>query len=285
MRNYEFGLTETTAWCPGCGNPSIRAALKAALEELDMSLDDVIISAGIGQAGKMPQYIDVNAFAGLHGRSLPVGIGIKLSNHKVKVITEGGDGDGYGEGGNHLLHAIRRNIDLTQVVHNNQVYGLTKGQASPTTQADQAQTFAKGGSKNNMMYPLALALTLGAGFVARGFSGDQKQLTEILKAAIQYEGYALVDILQPCIVWNKVNTFQWYKERVRPLDDSHDSTDLSQAFEKAMIWGDEIHTGILYNVEKPTYATKFGFLGEDDEAMIDRKLNPLDAKVLMDRMK
>ncbi len=285
MNNYEFGITKETAWCPGCGNPSIRAALKKALDELDINQDDVILSAGIGQAGKMPQYLDVHAFAGLHGRSLPVGIGIKLSNHKAKVITEGGDGDGYGEGGNHLLHAIRRNIDLTQIVHNNQVYGLTKGQVSPTTAAGQIQTFAKGGSKSNMMYPLALALTLGAGFVARGFSGDQEQLKEIFKAAIIYEGYALVDVLQPCIVWNKVNTFAWYKERVRPLDETHDVTDLSQAYEKAMIWGNEIPTGILYNVEKSPYRTKFGFLEDDNEPMIDRKLNPKNAQVLVDRLK
>lgn len=284
MSNYEFGLTKDTAWCPGCGNHSIRMTLKKALDELDIDQDDVIISAGIGQAAKMPQYLDVNAFAGLHGRSLPVGIGIKLSNHHVKVITEGGDGDGYGEGGNHLIHAIKRNIDITQLVHNNQVYGLTKGQASPTTQPNQAQTFSESGNKNYMLYPLALALTLGAGFVARGFSGDQEQLKKIIKEAINFKGYAIVDILQPCVVWNKVNTFQWYKERVKPLGEDYDPTDFKAAYEKAMTWGDEIPTGILYKVEKEIYEDKFKAL-KGKEPLIDRKLDPMDAQVLMDKLR
>lgn len=284
MSKYEFGITKETAWCPGCGNPGIRQALKLALDELDIDVNDVVISAGIGQAGKMPQYIDVNAFAGLHGRSIPVGIGIKMANHHLKVITEGGDGDGYGEGGNHLIHAIRRNADITQLVHNNQVYGLTKGQASPTTQMGQIQTFSASGSKNNMIYPLAMALTLGAGFVARGFSGDQEQLKEILKAAIQYEGYALVDILQPCIVWNKVNTFKWYKDRVKPLSEDHDPTNWAEAYTKASTWGDEIPTGILYNVPGDSYTTKFKSL-VDKKPLVDRELNPMDAKLLMDRMR
>lgn len=284
MKDYKFGITNITAWCPGCGNPSIRAALKAALDELDIDQDDIILSAGIGQAGKMPQYLDVNSFDGLHGRALPVAIGIKLANHKAIVLAEGGDGDGYGEGGNHFIHAIRRNINVTQIVHDNQVYGLTKGQVSPTTAAGQSQTFAKAGNKNNPLQPLALALTLGAGFVARAFSGDQKQLTEIIKEAINFKGYALIDILQPCIVWNKVNTFQWYKDRVKPVDENYDPTDFKAAYEKATMWGDEIPTGILYKVERETYEDKFGFLG-DNKPLIDRELDPLKAKVLMDRLK
>lgn len=284
MKNYEFKITDETQWCPGCGNPSIRLALKNALEELNLGMDDVIMSAGIGQAGKMPQYIDLHAFAGLHGRSLPVATAIKLSNHQAVVIAEGGDGDAYGEGGNHMIHAIRRNTDITQIVHNNQVYGLTKGQVSPTTTHGQVQTFAQDGSRNKMMKPLAFALTLGAGFVARGFSGDVKQLTEIFKEAIQFKGYALVDVLQPCITWNKVNTFQWYKERVKPLDESHDSTDFNQAMEKALMWGDEIPTGVIYKVETPTYEEQFGFI-TNNEPMIDRKLDPMNAKKIMDRMR
>lgn len=284
MKNYEFQLTKTTAWCPGCGNFGIREALKKALDELDIDQNDVVISAGIGQAGKMPQYIDVSSFAGLHGRSLPVGIGIKMANHELKVITEGGDGDGYGEGGNHLIHAIRRNIDLTQIVHDNQVYGLTKGQASPTTETSQVQTYSSGGAKNKRLYPLALALTLGAGFVARGFSGDQEQLKEIIKAAINFKGYAIVDIMQPCVVWNKVNTFAWYKERAKPLGEDYDPTDFYAAYEKAMTWGDEIPTGILYNVESETYEEKFGFL-IGNKPLVDRVLDPTEAQVLMDKLK
>ena len=284
MKNYEFKITDETAWCPGCGNPGIRAALKAALDELDLDLDDVIMSAGIGQAGKMPQYIDLHAFAGLHGRALPVAIGIKLSNHKVKVIVEGGDGDGYGEGGNHFIHAIRRNINVTQLVHDNQVYGLTKGQVSPTTMPGQIQTFAPEGNRFYNMNPLATALSLGATFVARGFSGNQQQLKEIIKSAILHEGYALVDILQPCAVWNKTNTFKWYNDRVKPLDDSYDPTDFNKAMETSNIWGDEIPTGIIYQDRKETYEEKFSFLG-DREPMIDRELDPKNVLKVMERMK
>lgn len=284
MKNYEFKITDETQWCPGCGNPSIRGALKAALDELDIDIDDVIMSAGIGQAGKMPQYIDLHAFAGLHGRALPVAIGIKLSNHKVHVIAEGGDGDGYGEGGNHLIHAIRRNINVTQIVHDNQVYGLTKGQVSPTTMQGQIQTFAPQGNKFYNLNPLELALSLGATFVARGFSGDHDQLKEIIKAAILHKGYAIVDILQPCAVWNKTNTFAWYKERVKPVDPSHDVTNYLEAYKLAATFGDQIPTGILYQVEKETYEDKFTFLREN-APMIDRELNPLNIKKVMDRLR
>ena len=207
----DYKLSAETAWCPGCGNPAIRSALKMALDELQIPPDEIVMVSGIGQAAKMPQYIDLNSFTGLHGRSLPAAIGIKMANHKLHIIAESGDGDNYGEGGNHLMHAIRRNINLAHFVHDNQVYGLTKGQASPTTITGQVQTYSSEGVRNTELKPLALALTLGAGFVARGFSGDIKQLKEIMKAAILYDGYALVDILQPCIVWNKVNTFAWYK--------------------------------------------------------------------------
>lgn len=280
----EYGITNETAWCPGCGNPSIRKALKMALDELGIPQDKVIMSAGIGQAGKMPQYIDLNAFAGLHGRSLPVAIGIKLANHDMHVIAEGGDGDGYGEGGNHLIHAIRRNINISQFVHNNQIYGLTKGQASTTTAEGQIANFSYEGARSNQMKPLALALTLGAGFVARGFSGDVEQLKEIMKAAIQYDGYAIVDILQPCIVWNKVNTFKWYKDRVRPLDESYDETNWQAAYENSLKWEEEIPTGILYRVPTTSYTKKFGFL-DGHTPLTDRELNPMDAMKLMDRMR
>lgn len=277
-------ITEETAWCPGCGNPAIRQALKNALEELNLRPDVVMMVSGIGQAAKMPQYIDINSFTGLHGRSIPVAIGIKMANHDMPVIAESGDGDNYGEGGNHLMHAIRRNVDLAHFVHDNQVYGLTKGQAAPTTRSGQVQTFSSEGARSAQIKPLALALTLGAGFVARGFSGDIAQLTELMKAAIQYEGYALLDILQPCIVWNKVNTFRWYKERVRPIDDGHDETDWNAAYEMALAWDDEIPTGILYRVETESYTKKFSFLA-GQQPLVDRTPEPKEVKDLMDRFR
>src|SRR5699024_10320684 len=206
MTEHEYKLCQPT-WCPGCGNYPIREALKQALEELNLAPHEVVMSSGIGQGAKMPQYIKMNGFNGRHGRALPPAVGIRLANKKLKVIVESGDGDTYGEGGNHFIHTIRRNVDIAHFVHNNQVYGLTKGQGSPTTAMGQKTTLQFDGVKVEPLNPLALALTMGAGFVARGFSGDIPHLVEVMKEAITYNGYALVDILQPCVVWNKVNTY------------------------------------------------------------------------------
>lgn len=280
MSKHEFKLYEP-AWCPGCGNFGIRTALKQALEELGLKPHEVVISSGIGQAAKMPHYIKVNGFNGLHGRALPPAIGIKMSNKDLKVIVESGDGDSYGEGGNHFIHTIRRNIDIAHFVHDNQIYGLTKGQGSPTTAMGQKTTLQFDGVKVEQLNPLALAMTMGAGFVARGFSGDIPHLVEIMKEAINYKGYALVDILQPCVVWNKVNTFAWYKKRVYHLPEDYDYTNKEEAFKKAMEFGDRILTGIIYKVDKETYDDKFDFI-KNGKPLVDRKLNPMDAEKLLE---
>ncbi len=280
MTKYDYELYEP-AWCPGCGNFMIRTALKQALEELEIEPHEVVISSGIGQAAKMPHYIKVNGFNGLHGRALPPAIGIKMANKDLNVIVESGDGDTYGEGGNHFIHTIRRNIDIAHFVHDNQIYGLTKGQASPTTAEGQKTTLQFDGVKVEPLNPLALALTMGAGFVARGFSGDVPHLVEVMKEAINYKGYALVDILQPCVVWNKVNTYAWYKERAYHLPENYDYTNKEEAFKKAMEFDDKIPIGVLYKVEKDTYEDKFNFVKEGPP-MVDRKLEPLDAEKLME---
>src|SRR5690554_2502393 len=276
---YDYKLYEPS-WCPGCGNYMIRTALKKALEELELEPHEVVLSSGIGQAAKMPHYIKVNGFNGLHGRALPPAIGIKMANKNLKVIVESGDGDTYGEGGNHFIHTIRRNIDIAHFVHDNQVYGLTKGQASPTTAMGQRTTMQFDGVKLEPVKPLALSLTMGAGFVARGFSGDIPQLVELMKEAILYKGYAHLDIFQPCVVWNKVNTFQWYKDRVYKLEDDYDYTDFNAAYNKALEFGDKIPTGILYKVEKETYEDRFQFI-KDGPPLVDAELNPFDAEKLM----
>lgn len=280
MNRCEYKLYKPT-WCPGCGNYSIHTALKQALEELGLAPHEVVLSSGIGQAAKMPQYIDVNGFNGLHGRALPPAIGIRFANKNLKVIVESGDGDTYGEGGNHFIHTIRRNVDIAHFVHNNQVYGLTKGQASPTTAMGQRTTMQFDGVKLEPVNPMALALTAGAGFVARGFSGDIPHLVYLMKEAITYKGYALLDILQPCVVWNRVNTFRWYRERVYKLPEEYDYTDKKIAYEKASEFGDRIPIGILYRVEKEIYEDKFDFI-KDGEPLVDRYLDPMDAQKLMD---
>jgi 2-oxoglutarate ferredoxin oxidoreductase subunit beta len=248
--------TFETAWCPGCGDHTILTCLQRALTELDRNPHEVLLVAGIGQAAKIPQYISTNAFCGLHGRALPAAVAAKIANENLTVVVSSGDGDSYGEGGNHFIHNIRRNVDITHFVHDNQIYGLTKGQASPTSQIGHVTGVQVDGSINIPLNPMLLALAMGAGFVARGFTGDPEQLVALMKEAITFNGYALLDILQPCVSFNKINTYVDYKSRVKPLPADYDSSDFALALTTAQIFGDKIPTGVLYKVEKPTFHTQ-----------------------------
>ncbi|MPW25888.1 2-oxoacid ferredoxin oxidoreductase [Alkalibaculum sp. M08DMB] len=245
MKKFDFDYPIDIAWCPGCGNFSIRDTLIDALQELDINQTDVVFSSGIGQAAKMPQYINASYFNGLHGRALPVAVAIKATNPNLTVIAEGGDGDMYGEGGNHFIHNIRRNSDITHLVHNNMVYGLTKGQASPTSKKDFTTPVQVSGVTNEPFNPLSVALTLGATFVARTFS-DEKELTkEIIKQAINHKGYALVDILHPCVSFNKINNFAWYKNNTYILEENYDNSNLMDSMKVAMDT-EKMALGIIY---------------------------------------
>ena len=248
--------TYETAWCPGCGNFAILDCLKKALEQLGKKPSEVLLAAGIGQAAKTPQYLSANAFCGLHGRSLPAAIAAKIANESLTVIVNTGDGDSYGEGGNHFLHNIRRNVDITHFVHDNQVYGLTKGQASPTSIEGLVTGVQTDGNINEPLNPMLVAIACGAGFVARGFTGRKEQLISLMKQAIEYKGYALVDILQPCISFNKTNTFGWYNERVYELEESYNPQDKIAAMTRAMEFDEKIPLGVLYREEKCTYHQK-----------------------------
>lgn len=251
MKADHFLLGET-AWCPGCGNFPIREALAEALAELNLPNEQILICSGIGQAAKMPHYIKANGFNGLHGRALPPALGARVANKSLKVIVSSGDGDSYGEGGNHFIHNVRRNPNLAHFIHNNQVYGLTKGQASPTSDPGMVTGVQVNGVINPALNPLALALVLGAGFVARCFSGEKEHLKKTMKAAINFKGYALVDILQPCVSFNKHNTYGWYKNRVF-FPEVNDPSDWSAAMDLARQWGDQIPLGIFYKVPRPTF--------------------------------
>ncbi len=264
--------TSETAWCPGCGDHNILFTLRDVLESLGIPPHKVLLVGGIGQAAKTPQYLNTNGFSGLHGRALPPAVAAKMVNPGLTVIVDSGDGDSYGEGGNHFIHNIRRNVDITHFVHDNQIYGLTKGQASPTSAQGHVTHVQTYGSANVPMNPLLTALAMGAGFVARGFSGDKEQLAVLMKAAIAHRGYALVDILQPCVSFNKINTFAWYKSRVYHLDETHDKTSLAAAMEKAMEWGDSIPTGILYQVDKPVWPDHIPHLREG-KPLVERPVN------------
>jgi len=250
----EYGEFET-AWCPGCGNFAIRKAVVKALTTLDLPPDKVVFSTGIGQAAKAPHYIRVNTFNGLHGRSLPAATGIKLANPTLAVFAESGDGCSYGEGGNHFLAAIRRNIDITYLVHDNQIYGLTKGQASPTTPKGQKTKTQPQGVPSNPFNPVAVAVTMGAGFVARAFAGDTDQLADLIVQGARHAGFSLIDILQPCVSFNKVNTYAWYKERCYTLDATHDPTDFGAALARAMEFGDKIPLGVIWQGDRPAFGS------------------------------
>ena len=224
--------------------------IKQALVELGIEPWEVLVVSGIGQAGRLTHQIKCHTFNGLHGRTLPVATAAKLANHSLHVIAIAGDGDCYGEGGNHFLHVIRKNPNISLFVHNNQVYGLTKGQASPTTDKGTRTEIQPHGVFAEPMNPLALAISQDCSLVARGFAGDQDHLKELMKAAITHKGFALLDILQPCVTFNKINTFKWYRDRVYKLEEEYDPTNRIKAFQKSLEWGNKIPNGIFYKNER-----------------------------------
>lgn len=242
------------AWCPGCGNFGILNAVRRALVQLGLEPHQVLMVSGIGQAGKLPHYARGNVLNTLHGRTLPGAIGAKIANPGLVVLAIGGDGDGYAEGGNHFLHGARRNHDMTYLVHDNQVYGLTKGQASPTSDAGfVTKTTPEGASRS--VNGLPLAILMGATFVARAFAGDMEGLSDVIRRGIQHKGFSLVDILQPCVTFNHRNTWKWYRDRVYRVeeDGGYDRGDQQTAMRKAEEWGDRIPTGVIYETQRPTY--------------------------------
>ncbi len=241
---FDFGLE--TAWCPGCGNFNILDSLKLALEENEIQQDKLCLVSGIGQAAKLPQYMKANYFNGLHGRALPVATAIRLANPELTVIVHSGDGDCFGEGGNHLLHTIRKNPNLTLIVHNNMVYGLTKGQGSPTSQLGFKNPVQTEGVYVPPFNAIATAISLDVSFAARAFSGDVEKTKDILKKAISNKGFSIVEILQPCVSFNKVNTFMWFKKNSYYLEDNHNSNDKFEALH-VVLDAEKFALGIIYS--------------------------------------
>lgn len=250
------------AWCPGCGNFAILKAFQEAFVAMGIEPHQFTIVSGIGQSGKFPHYVRCNTFNGLHGRSLPVATGVKLVNHEMLVIAVAGDGDCYGEGGNHLIHAMRRNVGVKLFVHDNQIYGLTKGQASPTSGEGMVTKNQPFGVLSEQLNPVALAVALDCSFVARGYAGDHEHLKELIREAVHHKGFSLVDILQPCVTFNKVNTYAWYSQRVYRLGPEHNPEDRVAAFEKALEWGEKIPIGILYRNKRPTFEDRIPVIAD-----------------------
>lgn len=251
------------AWCPGCGNFGLRNILMKALAELNLEPKQVVIVSGIGQAAKMPHYVKTHCFNGLHGRHLPVATAIKVCNPELVVLSESGDGCTYGEGGNHFMQTIRRNPNITNIVHNNMVYGLTKGQASPTTECGFKTPVQVGGVILEPFNPISVAIALDASFVARTFVGNMEHAVSIVKEAINHRGYALVDIFQPCVTFNKKNTFKWFRDNTYVIEDDYDPTNKEAAFQKALE-KDKLPLGVIYkNVNKNTYEENmFAYIGD-----------------------
>jgi 2-oxoglutarate ferredoxin oxidoreductase subunit beta len=223
-------------WCPGCGDFGVLKGLQKACAELGLQPHQIVTVSGIGCSSNLPGYINTYGMHTLHGRPLAVATGVQMANHELTVIATGGDGDGYGIGGNHFVHTARRNVDLTYVVMNNQIYGLTTGQVSPTSSMGMKTKSSPFGSVELPVNPITSAIMNGATFVARGFSGDGQHLVELMKKAIQHKGFSLIDVFSPCVTFNHDNTYKFFKPRVKKLEDEgHDTSDWKAACEKALV--------------------------------------------------
>lgn len=241
-------------WCPGCGNFAIWAALKTALFNSGLTPENLAVVFGIGCSGNMNDFLWINSFHSLHGRAIPTAIGIKIANHNLPVLVIAGDGDCYGEGGNHLLHAARGNHDITVIVHDNRVYGLTTGQVAPTAIKGFKSKSTPGGIIEVSMNPIALAITQGATFVAQGFSQDINHLANLIEKGIKHKGFSLINIFQPCVTFNPMTTYAWYRERIYKLDqNNHDPANMKKALEKSMEIDQNIPIGVIYREERPAY--------------------------------
>ena len=252
-------------WCPGCGDYAILNGIKQALVNLEIQPHEIAMYSGIGQAAKLPLYTRGNFLNGLHGRGLPIATGGAVANHKLKTLMFGGDGDGFAEGGNHFIHAIRRNFDATYFVHNNQVYGLTKGQASPTSEKGFKTGTTPDGVKYSRFNPAAVAISLGCSLVVRTHTGNLKHMVEMMEIAIKHRGFAFVEILQPCVTYNKINTLKWYRDMAYDIldADGYDPTDKFKAWEKAQEWDEGFPIGVLFRVDRPTMVDNIDVVGDE----------------------
>ncbi|MBI5466198.1 MAG: 2-oxoacid:ferredoxin oxidoreductase subunit beta [Candidatus Kerfeldbacteria bacterium] len=289
----DFETKQFPTWCPGCGDFGIWTAIKNAFVAQGLEPHQIAAVFGIGCSGNMASFLNVYGWHALHGRTIPAAAAIKLTNHKLQVLAVGGDGDGYSIGLGHALHAMRRNVDLAYIVHDNQIYGLTKGQASPTSEKGMVTKSTPFGLVEIPADPIAMAILAGATYVARGFSGNVKQLTELIVGAMKHKGFALVDVMQPCVTFNHHNTFHWFYDRVYELDkEGHDSKDKQAAMLRAMEWPsqqlidearvDRIPTGLFYQEERSTYEDELPQI--KDQALVEQSLEDIDITSLMEAL-
>ncbi len=273
MKPKDFKGKVNPDWCPGCGDFGVLAMLQKTCAELGLRPHEILTVSGIGCSSNFPGFFNAYGMHTLHGRALAVATGAQMGNHELTVIATGGDGDGYGIGGNHFTHTARRNVDLTYLVMNNQIYGLTTGQVSPSSCVGMKTKSTPFGSVERPVNPITSAIMNGATFVARGYSADGKQLVELMKQAIQHRGFALIDVFSPCVTFNHDNDYAFFKPRIKRLEDEdHDTSDWKAACEKAMLWGDEIYTGLFLQIkDRPTL---------DDEEPVLEESGPLALRPL-----
>lgn len=251
----EFRNDVKPNWCPGCGDFSVQAAIQRAAANAGLEPDEMAVVSGIGCSGRISGYINSYGFHGIHGRALPIAQGVKMANRDLTVIAAGGDGDGFAIGMGHTIHAIRRNIDITYIVMDNQIYGLTKGQTSPRSSAGFKTKSTPQGSIEPALSVMEMALTAGATFVAQSFSSDLKELTQIIEAGIKHKGFSLINVFSPCVTYNKVNTYDWFKENLKRLGtiEGYDPSNRMMAMQTLME-NDGLVTGIIYqNKQQPSY--------------------------------
>ncbi|HWK22411.1 MAG TPA: 2-oxoacid:ferredoxin oxidoreductase subunit beta [Ureibacillus sp.] len=262
-------------WCPGCGDFSVQAAIQRAAANVGIEPHELAVVAGIGCSGRIAGYINSYGFHGIHGRALPIAQGLKMANRDLNVIASGGDGDGFAIGMAHTVHAIRRNIDVTYVVMDNQIYGLTKGQTSPRSAQGFVTKSTPGGAIEPSLKPLEVALSAGATFVAQGFSTDIKELTALIEAGIQHKGFSFINVFSPCVTYNKVNTYEWFKEHLTKLADIEGYDPQNRALAMQTVMEKEgLVTGIIYqDLETKSYQEKIPGFAEQPLADLDMNLS------------
>ncbi|MFA5014078.1 MAG: 2-oxoacid:ferredoxin oxidoreductase subunit beta [Actinomycetota bacterium] len=282
LKPGDFNTERKPTWCLGCGNYGIWNSLKKTFVKLKLMPHEILIVYGIGCSGNGTNFIRTYAFHSLHGRALPVATGAKLANHKLNVLIMGGDGDGVGIGGNHFIHTCRRNIDMTYILHNNKVYGLTTGQTAPTSDRGFKTKSTPSGVLEIPVNPISLALICGATFVARGFSGDTGHLLDITKKAIKHKGFSFIEVLQPCVTFNKINTYDFYRDRIYKLEElkDYDRSNLNEAIKKSME-EEKMPIGIFYEIDRPTYED--GLKQIERKPLVDHMIADIDINRLLNR--
>lgn len=280
MKQQDFDTSYKPTWCPGCGNFGIFIALKQALVELNLKPENVLLVAGIGCSGNGVNFLQSYGWHSLHGRALPTAVGAKLANQDLTVIVMAGDGDGYGEGMSHFIHSLRGNADITYITHDNKLYSLTTGQAAPTTDKGTKTKSTPDGLIEVPANPISLALSAGGSFIARGFSGNAEHLKELLKKAIVHHGFSLVDVFQPCVTFNHINTFKYYFDRLYNLDEKagYSSGNKELAFKESLVWGDKIPYGLFYQDSRPTYGSNLPQL--KGQALVKRQVKVRNLNIL-----